>query len=241
MVLSTALMAIAAPHLSLAASGERLRIVTTHVPPLVIEQGGELPGALHELVTEICTRLGHLAQIEFFPWKRAIFLTGQRPKSAIFPLTRLAKREKHFRWLAQLYEEQYAFLAPSGRRFDVRHHERMKNQRIALLRGSSLTEVLRELGFLNIVEADSVDEVHRFMSAGMADAAFGEMAIIRSSLLSRAAEQQFDVGEPVRRTTAWLAGSLDFTAADAARFQAAMKTMVDDGTHLAILRKYKLS
>lgn len=223
------------------AAAPPLRVVTTDVPPLVVERGGARPGALHEIVTELCRRLGRSPQLQFFPWKRAIFLATHLPQTTIFPLTRLSERERQFRWLAQLYEEQYTFLAPRGRGFDVRNYEQMRDRRITLLRGSSLQEVLRELGFRHIVEANSVDEVHRFLVEAMADAAFGELAIIRASLATRRATHDFDVGAPVRRTAAWLAGSLDFTASDAARFQAAMKTIVDDGTHGKILERYQLA
>ncbi len=239
-LMGTAILLGLAPGMA-GAAAPALRIVTTDVPPLVVERGGARPGALHEIVTELCTRLERKPQLQFFPWKRAIFLATHMSQTTIFPLTRLSERESLFRWLAQLYEEQYTFLAPRGRGFDVRKYEQMRDKRITLLRGSSLQEVLRELGFRHIVEANSVDEVHRFMVEGMADAAFGEQAIIRASLETRRAVQDFDVGGPVRRTAAWLAGSLDFTEADAARFQAAMKAMVDDGSHMKILKRYQLA
>jgi polar amino acid transport system substrate-binding protein len=90
-------------------------------------------------------------------------------------------------------------------------------------------------------EARSVDEVHRFLVNGMADAAFGESAIVRNSLRSRAAQDQFEVGEPVRKWGAWLAGSLDFGDTDAALFQKAMKEMTADGTAPRTLKSYDLA
>jgi len=46
----------------------------------------------------------------------------------------------------------------------------------------------------------------------MTDTSFGERNIIRASLKSRGVEEDFETSAPVRTTTAWLAGSLDFTA-----------------------------
>lgn len=224
-----------------AADLARLRIVSTHLPPLVVENGGKRPGALQELVIELCRRVGQAPALEFLPWKRAILVVGISPRTAIFPLTRTPERESQFRWLAPLFEENYVFLARRGQRFDVRQPEQMKRQRITLIRGAAHITLLRELGYDTIVEARSIDEVHRFLVHGMADAAFGEREIIRSSLRSRGAQDDFDVSEPVRKTAAWLAGSPDFSEADAAIYQRAMKEMVADGTHAAILRRYGLA
>lgn len=225
---------------ALAAGPAPLRIVTAELPPLVMERATR-PGALRELVAELCRRMHLAPAIEFVPWQRAIFLASRLPATTIFPLTRLPGREPHFRWLAQLFEESYGFVAPRGGAFDLRRPLDMKGRRVAAIRGSTLIPVLRQMGFGHIVEARSIDEVHRFMVGGMADAAFGELAIIRNSLRTRLAEDAFDVGQPLRKTAAWLAGSLDFTEAEAAQFQRTMKAMTADGTSDKILKSYGLA
>jgi polar amino acid transport system substrate-binding protein len=218
-----------------------LRVVTAHLPPLVVENGGTRPGALHEVLIELCRRVGQTPELEYLPWKRAILMAGMTSATAIFPLTRVPEREAAFRWLAPLFEENYVFLAPRGRGFDVHHPDQMKDKRITLIRGAAHVTLLRELGYHTIVEARSIDEVHRFLVHGMADAAFGEREIIRNSLRSRGEMGDFDTSEPVRKTAAWLAGSRDFTEADAAMYQRAMKEMVADGSHVAILKRYALA
>lgn len=234
--------ALAAVPLAAQTAGQRtLRIVTSHLPPLVMEDEGERPGALHELVTELSKRLGLAPSMQFVPWKRALFLSTQMSATAIFPLTRTPEREPHYRWLAQLFEENYVFLAPRGRAFDVHRADQMKDKRITLIRGSAVIPLLKEMGYGIIVEARSVDEVHRFLVRGMADAAFGELAIVNNSLRARGEAGDFDISPPVRKTAAWLAGSRDFSDADVADYQRAMKDMVADGTHLKILKKYRMA
>ena len=229
--------ALAALPLSLLAAPRRLRIVTTDLPPLVSEQGG---GVLREMVAELCRRTQQTPALEFVPWRRAIFLATTMPSTAIFPLTRQPEREAKFRWLAPLYEERYHFLAPRGGSFDLQHPENMQEKRIALIRGAGQAAMLHEMGFDHIVEAASVHEVHRFLLGGMADAAFGERAIIRASLKARAGEIQFELSPPQRTSTAWLAGTLDFSEAESERFRQAMEEMVADGTAKRILAKYGL-
>jgi hypothetical protein len=99
----------------------------------------------------------------------------------------------------------------------------------------------RARGYERLVEASSIDEVHRFLLAGMADAAFGERAIIHRSLSLRGEEKNFHLGRPVRTTTAWLAGSRDIGEPDAARWHAAMAELVADGTQKRIFRHYGLA
>lgn len=218
-----------------------LRIATTHLPPLVLEHTPHKPGALMELVQELCRRMRLTPQAVFVPWPRAVFLATSMPATAIFPLTRVGDREKQFRWLAPLYDEHYVFLAARQGNFDLRHLDDMKTRRIALLRGAGQAAILAEMGFHNLVEAISIDEIHRFLLGGMADASFGERNIIRSSLKSRDEEQRFALSAPLRTTTAWLAGSLDFSEADAQRFQRTMDAIEADGSKRRILLQYGLT
>jgi ABC-type amino acid transport substrate-binding protein len=226
-----------------AAPGARmpLHIVTAHLPPLVMGPDDRQPGALRELVDALCKRLGVAPEIEFMPWRRALYVAATASHTAIFPVTRLPEREAQYRWLAPLYEENYIFLAQKGSDFDVQHPQNMKDRHIALLRGAAQAAILRELGFERLVEASSIDEVHRFLLAGMADAAFGERAIIHRSLQMRGEEKDFRLGRPVRSTTAWLAGSLDIGERDAGRWRAAMAALVADGTQKRIFRQYGLA
>ncbi|MFL6710377.1 MAG: ABC transporter substrate-binding protein, partial [Massilia sp.] len=65
-------------------------------------------------------------------------------------------------------------------------------------------------------------------------------AIIRSSLRMRGQEKDFRLGEPVRTTSAWLAGSLDISELEARRFGEAMAALLADGTQARIFRQYGL-
>ena len=235
-----ALAALACAGGAQASEGRVLRIVTAHLPPLVVEGTAAPPGALRELVQELSARMGMVAQVEFVPWPRALFVASKQTRTAIFPLTRLPAREAGYRWLAPLYDENYVFLTPRGSRFDVSRLDEMKSMRIAVIRGAAQATALRQRGYLRIVEARSVDEVHRYLLEGMADAAFGERAIVRNALASRNAVDQFLVSPPAYSNTAWLAGSLDFTRQDAAAFQRAMQQMRADGSYQKILASYGL-
>jgi len=235
-ILTAAAVFLASPGLALAGVAHKMRLVTSHLPSLVHESGK--PGGLQEIVAELCKRAGVHPATQFVPWRRAQFLATTMPATAIYPLTRLPGREAQYRWLVPLFEENYVLLALRGKLLPV---EQMKDQRIALLRGAAQAAVLKEQGFKRFVEASSIDEVHRFLLGGMADAAFGERRIISASLKGHGANDgDFETSAPIRTTTAWLAGTLDFDEADIAQFQRALESMRADGTLRRILARHKL-
>lgn len=228
---------MASPRLALAGVAHKMQLVTSHLPSLVHETGQ--PGGLQELVAELCKRAGVKPATQFVPWRRAQFLATTMPATAIYPLTRLPERESQYRWLVPLFEENYVLLAVRGKLLPV---EQMKDKRIALLRGAAQAAILKEQGFTRFVEASSIDEVHRFLLGGMADAAFGERRIVSASLKGHgSSEGDFDTSAPVQTTTAWLAGSRDFDDTDIALFQRALDSMRNDGTLRRILARHNLS
>lgn len=226
---------------AMAAAPDPVRIVTSDLPPLSMESTPAAPGALFELVEELVRRTRVPANIEFVPWKRALHLSTSVSRSAIFPLTRSPEREHQYRWLARLYHEHFLFMALKGSKsFDVNEPARYKERRIGILRGSLMIKVLKDSGYKHIVEATSIDESVRFLKRGIVDAVFGDRAIFRASVDGRA-DRDYVMSGALRTTSTWLGGSLDFTEAEAAQFQKAMKDMVDDGTYAAILKKYDLA
>ncbi|WP_229208118.1 ABC transporter substrate-binding protein [Duganella sp. Root198D2] len=230
-------MFLARPVLALAGVARKMQLVTSHLPSLVHESGQ--PGGLQEIVAELCQRAGVRPATQFVPWRRAQFLATTMPATAIYPLTRLPEREAQYRWLVPLFEENYVLLAVRGKLLPL---EQMKEKRIALLRGAAQAAILKEQGFTRLVEASSIDEVHRFLLGGMADAAFGERRIISASLKGQgASESGFETSAPVGTSTAWLAGSLDFDATDVGLFQRALESMQADGTLRRILARHKLT
>ncbi|MES2322233.1 MAG: transporter substrate-binding domain-containing protein [Pseudomonadota bacterium] len=220
---------------------EPIHVVTSELPPLVMEGRPASPaGALYDMVDEIARRTGTPLIVEFVPWKRALFVSGTRTRTAVFPLTRNPERERQYRWLVRLYHEHFVFIARAGGRFDTRHPARSKQRKVAILRGSAMMKDLQARGYKHIVEAATVAESVRYLTSGMVDAVFGDEAIMRTMLKGHP-ESGFAFSGPINSTTTWLGGSLDFGPAEEARLQKAMRDMVADGSYATILKKYQLS
>ena len=63
--------------LSLAAYGEKLRIVTEPWAPYVYEEGGAMQGLDYETTVTVFQRLGVEVQWQFLPWKRCLAMLDQ--------------------------------------------------------------------------------------------------------------------------------------------------------------------
>ncbi len=223
------------------AAAEPLRLVTSELPPLAIEHNAARPGALTEMVEELARRIRQPAKAEFVPWKRATIMASSLPQTAIFPFTRSAERESHYRWLVRLYHEDIRFMSTRGRA-TLDPPAQLQRARIGVLRGSSQMQLLHDAGYLRLVECANVGECVRFEQMGMVDAIVGNKPIYRDAARKAGvAEAQIAFGPQLALAETWLAGSLDFTEAQAAQFQLAMREMVEDGTYARILKKYDLA
>lgn len=214
-----------------------VQVLTSEFPPMSSSTGE--PGALHEMVIELSRRTDVPVTVSFVPWRRAVHLSTASSRTAVFPLSRTPVREARYRWLAPLHHENYLFLAPKNSRFNLADPSKSRQRRVGILRGSVMQAYLQAQGYPNIVEASSVAEYLRFLDRGIVDAVFGDRDIIAASLKDRHRER-YAMSKPLQESVTWLGGSLDFTEAEAALFQQAMKEMVKDGTHARILRKYSL-
>lgn len=224
---------------AVAAADPAVRIVTSHLPPLAVQDSPSMPGALYEIVTELMRRAKVEGTIDYVPWRRGLFLVDQMPRTAMFPLTRSAEREGKFRWLAKLYRENFIFLAKKGR-FKLDRPAELKESRITALRGSTTINMLRDKGYQRIVEATSINECLRFVAGGMADAVFANESILLQSIKGRPDEAEFESSKAVDTAVTWLAGSRDFSEAEASRLQGIAEQMAAEGVTAKILRKYDL-
>jgi polar amino acid transport system substrate-binding protein len=216
------------------------RIVAGELPPFSTQNGANGPGALVEITQELARRLGSPPPVEIYPWQRALMMARNLHRVAIVPLTRTPEREPQYRWLAHLYAQRFVFVARHGT-VNVNDLDELRKRRIAVLRGSPHLALLMAEKFSHVIECASASECTRMIMTGVADASYGSEAVRRSSAtLGGSKEADFDYSAPYRSGEIWLAGSLDFTDAEVARWRAAMAAMHADGSAARILRKYGL-
>jgi polar amino acid transport system substrate-binding protein len=234
------LFAVLLPLACHAGEATRYRLVVGDLPPFANEHGVEGPGSLVEVAQELARRVGAAPSVEFFPWQRALMMSTTLPRVAVLPLTRTPEREASYRWLAKLYWQNFVFVCRHGT-IDLNDVSSLMNLKIVVLRGSPHLKVLTDAKFKNVSECSTASDCMRMVKTGIVDLTYGGEAIHRSVVnLAGAHESDFDYGPTFRAGEIWLAGSRDFTKAEAATWQAAMKSMHADGSYARILRKYGL-
>ncbi len=182
--------------------------------------------------------------MEFYPWQRALALTGVLPRTAVVPLTRTPEREPHYRWLVRLRQQHFVFVARHGS-IDprtLRDPAALARRPVVVLRGSPHRRTLQEMNFRSVAECASVRECMRMVSKGLADATYGGEDIHRYAANADGnREADFDFGPVVRSGDVWLGGSLDFGEDEARKWRAAYEALRADGTLARIERKYGLA
>ncbi|MDZ7922322.1 ABC transporter substrate-binding protein [Rhodoferax sp.] len=217
------------------------QIVSGNLPPFTAESGPEAPGALGTLVREMAQRLGEPPPIQFYPWTRALNLVSTQPRTLVLPLTRTPEREAHYRWLVKLYRQQFVFIALRSASVPVDTVDRLRDLRIAVLRGSPNEGQLISRHFKHIVPANSVLDMARMLERGMADAIYGGDAINLAVLADYGiASSQLRLSKPLEYGEIWLGGSLDIPESEALLWQNAMKQLVRDGVVRRTLARYGL-
>lgn len=217
------------------------QVVSSNLSPFTVEDSTEAPGALGRITQELSVRLGHPAQIRFYPWARAVAMAQYQPRTAILPLTRTPERETQYRWLVKLYRQNFVFITRSNPDFDVNSLDVLRQKRIVLLRSSPNLRQLQLRNFRNVLEVNSVADMARMLRRNMVDAVYGgEMIGIRTLQANGFRPDELLVGMTLDAGDIWLAGSRDFTEADSAAWQEAMDGLVRDGTYRRILRQYRL-
>jgi hypothetical protein len=84
------------------ALGEPIHWVAADLPPFIWQEDGQPKGYANDIIEAMSKKLGRRADISFYPWARAVKMTGDGPSYGVFPLARTPDREANFRWLVPL-------------------------------------------------------------------------------------------------------------------------------------------
>lgn len=219
-----------------------LQVVTSHLPPFAVEGQGERRGALVDLVEAVMARAGWPQRVAFYPWARAMLMASSTPRTLILPLTRTLEREPNYQWLLRLYVQHFAFQTLKHQT-PIRTLEQAKGHRHVVLRGSPNKAQLLRHGFgeAAILEAATVEDMHRMLEMGIADSLFGGTVVnARQALDSGRPAGWLRAGLVLESGDMWLAASAGVTPTELQRLQGAQMGLQTEGSVDRLLKDYEL-
>lgn len=179
------------PGLSVAAdvnaskTGPPLRVLTEHLPPYQVAEGGKLVGGSnYDLVVSILRRAGLETDIEVMPWARAYKTALGRANTLIFSMMRSPEREALFHWLAPLNTMDYAIYVSANLQ-DDKARSRITDYNAVAVRDTYEVTLLEQMGFENGVNLQltaSHPQVWRMIDLGRAELTVSTPSIFQSKM-----------------------------------------------------------
>lgn len=231
--------------LPLSAGAAELRLVTAelppytyHQPPPTVSEFGQPMGIVYEAVEEMARRIGHSGEIEFMSWTLAQDLAQSEPNIGILSLTRTPERDPRYRWLVKIVTDDLILVGGQG--VDVSSLDAVRDRPIGVLRRSGAETLLQQRGFTRIEPASeewiNADKLkRRVIDAWLAP----RLMVLHAYREVGGNAETLGIGQIVRPSEIWLAGSRSISDEEAARWQQAFEAMQADGTYDRILARYR--
>lgn len=223
----------------MAGAAPALHIVTESSPPAsMLAADGSVIGSGTEKVREILKRAGVEYKIELLPWKRAYTQALENPDTCIYSTTRTPEREKLFQWIGPTDEGEWVLLGRADRQYGLKTLEDARRLRIGTYNGDARDEYLRARGFLvDPAPNDKVNPQKLMMNR------IDLWAVSVRKGVPRLENSKW-AGKIVpvlvfNQIKVYLACNPGVPAEVVSRMNAAMETMVKDGTARRIALKYE--
>lgn len=222
-----------------AAAQTTLRLYTEEYPPISFERGGHAAGLASEVVLEIQRRVHSDATIEVVPWARGYRSATTEPFVGLFATTRTPEREPLFKWVGPVSATTGQFYtrrgAPGLRSLDQARAAR----RIVVPREWYLHQLLREMGFSNLLPVPTPADALRMLSAGRAEvAALDDITVADSAAETGVVVADIERGPTITRALQFIAFSKGTPDDLVRRWQQALDEMRADGSYERIYRRW---
>ena len=196
------------------------------------------PGTALEITREGARRAGIALTERFLPWTRALKMIEGSRRAIIVPFSRTPPRERHFTWIAELYDLQFGFVSRGTAVDDMAAARKLG--RIGVWRSSSMQDELMRQGFKNVVPVSDDDALERMLINGRIDAWYGSLneAAYKFRGVDEIDRAGLKFGAPIHRQPVWIAARADFPPALARRLSQAVESMRRDGAIRHILARY---
>lgn len=238
------LLALASPIIRAEAPPPDLLALTETLPPLSYEEDGVRKGFTNELLQMMLRDSGLRAAVEIKPWSRALREAQQTPNTLLYLTVRTPEREAWFKWVGPalpLPIELFRLSGPNAVPFFAL--EDLSRARVAVARDTPGQKMLEDLGLsdrdalvLTNDEAQSAKLLYaRRVQFSVGVALFQRYAARKQGLDPERLESVRVLDD---HTRFYFALQKDSKPEYAARLQAALDRIKQDGRYAALLKRY---
>lgn len=219
-----------------AAAEEPVAFTTEPYPPLSYQTpDGTQAGVNIDEVAAIMKRAGLSYSIEILPWARALAMAETGHRTCVFSTARTTEREARFKWVSPLSIGVNVLVRRSSSNINPKTLDEAKTFIVGTHRKDYTEDVLRQHGFPKIDISADFDTTLRKLMEGRVDL----MPMPRNIFL-KLQSQGYQIEKSVILSSQQfgIACNLDTPDDVIARMQAALDTVVADGTEDAIRTRY---
>lgn len=192
---------------------EPLRVGTIDYPPYIYAADQNLQGISIDLLSTLLTETNIKAEINIYPWKRALRLVEAGELDAVFPALKTLERERYLQFMDDVFYEEHVsafYLNGNAYTYDAGLHF-LKGSRVCLQRGFSVGEKMDQFfsaGHAIKVQVSEQTDCVRLMEKNaiefyISDRLSGELAIKKMNLHHRI----LPLSEAIQRTPTYIAFS----------------------------------
>ncbi|GAA3919153.1 ABC transporter substrate-binding protein [Litoribacillus peritrichatus] len=209
-------------------------------PAQYYSESGELTGFGIEIVQEIQTLVGNSDPISVVPWARAYHMIETEDNVVLFLMARNQLRNEKFKWVGPVLEFSFGLYAKEDSEISSLSEPEARNLKsIGVYRNDVRDQILTQMGFENLKRVgDKLQNVKMLMTNRID--AYASSSLSYGIDASEAGYKESDLKLVMTFQTiqAYIAMSLNVPDHVVASWNSALKSMIDDGTYIKILKKY---
>jgi polar amino acid transport system substrate-binding protein len=217
-----------------------LQVFTEEFPPITFSKDGKASGLASEVAEEIMKRSGVNATIQVVPWARGYKALEQGPTTALFTTMRTEEREKLFKWVGPLVEQNTNFYALKDSKITIASLDDAKKiDSIGVITDYYSQQFLAGKGFTNLDASADANALVRKLLAGRISLMVSDSITLGEVLKANGAKPE-DVKAVYTfiTTQSYIAFSLDTPDDMVQQWQKALDAMKADGTFAKIYGKW---
>lgn len=221
------------------AAGE-LEMLVINYPPLAFLESDKLMGVAPEVVEAIQARLKDTSTKTLTPWLRGYEQAQKKSMQAIFPIVRIPKREKLFKWVGPIFGEGDYFFKRKGSPLVVKTLKDAQNvNRIAVRKKGYTHQTLSSKGFTNLDVGPSYGASYKKLVEGRVDLVLlGEKTYYYMVKSEGLAPELFERTKyKLDDSSAWIAFSKDVPDATIKKWQKALDSIKSNGIFNKIMEQ----